>query len=159
MSHTQGMSSAVVIFDRLLQIALLIQDDLARYFADTALTPARTHLLWELNRLGPSTQQTLATSLKVSPRNITGLVDALEAAGFVIRRSHPRDRRAILVTLTEQGSQTIAEMAQERAQIASALIADLSSDQVEQLRQGLDTVAARLEALAGTAIDRKQPDD
>ena len=153
------MSSAVAIFDRLLQIALLIQDDLARYFADTALTPARTHLLWELNRLGPSTQQTLATSLKVSPRNITGLVDALEAAGFVIRRSHPRDRRAILVTLTEQGSQTIAEMAQERAQIASALIADLSSDQVEQLRQGLDTVAARLEALAGTAIDRKQPDD
>jgi DNA-binding MarR family transcriptional regulator len=158
MRHTQGVSSAVVIFDRLLQIALLIQDDLARYFADTALTPARTHLLWELNRLGPSTQQALATTLKVSPRNITGLVDALEAAGFVIRRSHPRDRRAILVTLTEQGSQTIAEMAHERAQIASALIADLSSDQVAQLRQGLDTVAARLEALAGTAI-RKQPYD
>jgi DNA-binding MarR family transcriptional regulator len=159
MRHTQGVSSAVVIFDRLLQIALLIQDDLSRYFADTALTPARTHLIWELNRLGPSTQQTLATSLKVSPRNITGLVDALEAAGFVTRRSHPRDRRAILVTLTEQGSQTIAEMAHERAQIASALIADLSSDQVEQFRQGLDTVAARLEALAATAIHRNRPDD
>jgi DNA-binding MarR family transcriptional regulator len=147
MRHTQGVSSAAAIFDRLLQIALLIQDDLARYFADTALTPARTHLLWELNRLGPSTQQALATTLKVSPRNITGLVDALVAAGFVIRRSHPRDRRAILVTLTDQGSQTIAEMEHERAQIASALIADLSSDQVEQLRQGLDSVAARLEAL------------
>ena len=141
------MSSAAAIFDRLLQIALLIQDDLARYFADTALTPARAHLLWELNRLGPSTQQALATTLKVSPRNITGLVDALEAAGFVIRRSHPRDRRAILVTLTDQGSQTIAEMGHERAQIASALIANLSSDQVEQLRQGLDSVATRLEAL------------
>jgi DNA-binding MarR family transcriptional regulator len=154
MRHTQGVSSAVVIFDRLLQIALLIQDDLARYFADTALTPARTHLLWELNRLGPSTQQALATALKVSPRNITGLVDALEAAGFLIRRSHPRDRRATLVTLTDQGRQTIAEMAHERAQIASALIANLSSDQVEQLRQGLETVAARLEALA--AADRER---
>jgi len=147
MRHTQGVSSAAAIFDRLLQIALLIQDDLARYFADTALTPARAHLLWELNRLGPSTQQALATTLKVSPRNITGLVDALEAAGFVIRRSHPRDRRAILVTLTDQGSQTIAEMGHERAQIASALIANLSSDQVEQLRQGLDSVATRLKAL------------
>jgi DNA-binding MarR family transcriptional regulator len=126
---------------------------MARYFADTALTPARTHLLWELNRLGPSTQQVLATSLKVSPRNITGLVDALEAAGYVIRRSHPRDRRAILVTLTDQGSQTIAEMEYERAQTASALIANLSSDQVEQLRQGLDNVAARLEALVA-GVDR-----
>ena len=152
MRHTQGVSSAAAIFDRLLQIALLIQEDLGRYFADTPLTPARTHLLWELNRLGPSTQQALATTLKVSPRNITALVDALEAAGFVIRRSHPRDRRAILVTLTDQGSQTIAEMEHERAQIASALIADLSSDQVEQLRQGLDSVAARLEALVAAPV-------
>jgi DNA-binding MarR family transcriptional regulator len=159
MRHTQGVSSAGVIFDRLLQIALLIQDDLARYFADTALTPARTHLLWELNRLGPSTQQVLATTLKVSPRNITGLVDALEAGGFVVRRSHPRDRRASLVTLTDQGAQTIAEMEQERAQIASALIAELSSDQVEQLRQGLDSVAAQLEALVRPAPIGSGPDD
>jgi DNA-binding MarR family transcriptional regulator len=153
------MSNAVAIFDRLLQIALLIQDDLARYFAGTALTPARTHLLWELNRLGPSTQQILATTLKVSPRNITGLVDALEAEGFVVRRPHPRDRRAILVTLTDQGIQTIAEMERERAQIASALIANLSSDQVEQLRQGLDSVAARLEALVGLPPIRSEPHD
>jgi DNA-binding MarR family transcriptional regulator len=159
MRYTQGVSSAVAIFDRLLQIALLIQDDLARYFADTALTPARTHLLWELNRLGPSTQQVLATTLKVSPRNITGLVDALEAEGFVVRRPHPRDRRAILVTLTDQGIQTIAEMERERAQIASALIANLSSDQVEQLRQGLDSVAARLEALVGLPPIRSEPHD
>ena len=155
MRHTQDVSSAVAIFDRLLQIALLIQEDLARYFADTALTPARTHLLWELNRLGPSTQQALATTLKVSPRNVTGLVDALEAGGFVIRRSHPRDRRAILVTLTDKGTQTTAEMEHERAQSASALIANLSSDQVEQLRQGLDSVAAQLESLVATA-DRKR---
>ena len=159
MRYTQSVSSAVAIFDRLLQIALLIQDDLARYFADTALTPARTHLLWELNRLGPSTQQVLATTLKVSPRNITGLVDALEAEGFVVRRPHPRDRRAILVTLTDQGIQTIAEMELERAQIASALIANLSSDQVEQLRQGLDSVAARLEALVGLPPIRSEPHD
>ena len=153
------MSSAVAIFDRLLQIALLIQDDLARYFADTTLTPARTHLLWELNRVGPSTQQALAATLKVSPRNITGLVDALEAGGFVIRRSHPRDRRAILVTLTEQGIQTTAEMERERAQIASALIANLSPDQVEQLRQGLDSVAAQLEALVETPPIGSGPHD
>jgi DNA-binding MarR family transcriptional regulator len=159
MRHTQDVASASAIFDRLLEIALLIQDDLARYFAGTALTPARTHLLWELNRLGPSTQRTLAKTLKVSPRNVTGLVDALEAGGFVIRRSHPRDRRAILVTMTDQGIQTIAEMEHERAQIASALIANLSSDQVEQLRRGLDSVAAQLEALVGPPTMTSEPDD
>ena len=140
------------VFDRLLQIALLIQDDLARSFADSDLTVARTHLLWELHRLGPSTQQTLATALKVSPRNVTGLVDALEAGNFVTRQPHPTDRRATLVTLTDRGRQVMTEMEQQRSQIAAELVADLDPVQLEMFRQGLDSVATRLQALTQAAI-------
>ena len=140
------------VFDRLLQIALLIQDDLARSFAESDLTVARTHLLWELHRLGPSTQQTLATALKVSPRNVTGLVDALEAGNFVTRQPHPTDRRATLVTLTDRGRQVMTEMEQQRSQIAAELVADLDPVQLEIFRQGLDSVATRLQALTQAAI-------
>jgi DNA-binding MarR family transcriptional regulator len=132
------------IFDRLLEIALLIQDDLANFFTGTGLTPSRTHLLWELHRLGPCTQQTLATALKVTPRNVTGLVDALEAGGFVVRRLHPDDRRATLVTLTTLGSQTTAEMVHGRELIASQLVAGLGNDQLDQLSRELDAIAQRL---------------
>ena len=145
------MGSDVEVFDRLLQIALLIQEDLARSFAATDLTVPRTHLLWELHRLGTSTQKTLATALKVSPRNVTGLVDALEASGYVARAPHPRDRRAILVTLTDRGSQTMAQMEHERSQIAAELVADLDPDQQERLRKGLDAIAARMQGLMGSA--------
>jgi DNA-binding MarR family transcriptional regulator len=141
------VGTAVAVFDRLLQIALLIQEDLARSFADTDLTVARTHLLWELHRLGPSTQNMLAATLKVSPRNVTGLVDALEAAGYVVRAPHPKDRRAILVTLTEQGSSTMAQMEHERGQIAAELVADLDADQLERLSQDLGAIVARLQGL------------
>jgi DNA-binding MarR family transcriptional regulator len=146
------MSADVHVFDRLLQIALLIQEDLARSFAGSDLTVARTHLLWELHRLGPSTQQTLATALKVSPRNVTGLVDALEAGSFVTRRAHPHDRRATLVTLTDRGLRTMTEMEQQRRQIAAELVADLDPVQVETLRQGLDSVADRLQTLTQAAV-------
>jgi DNA-binding MarR family transcriptional regulator len=139
------------VFDRLLEIALLIQEDLARSFAATDLTVPRTHLLWELHRLGPSTQTTLATALKVSPRNVTGLVDALEASGYVARTPHPKDRRAIVVTLTDRGSQTMARMEHERSQMAAELVADLDADQQGQLRQGLDSIVARLLALVRPA--------
>jgi DNA-binding MarR family transcriptional regulator len=145
------VSTAVEVFDRLLHIALLIQEDLARSFAATNLTVARTHLLWELHRLGPSTQNMLAATLKVSPRNVTGLVDALEAAGYVVRAPHPKDRRALLVTLTDQGSQTMAQMEHERGQIAAELVADLDADQLQQLSQGLGTIVARLQGLMETA--------
>ena len=145
------MATAVAVFDRLLQIALLIQEDLARSFAANNLTVARTHLLWELHRLGPSTQNKLAATLRVSPRNVTGLVDALEAAGYVVRAPHPEDRRAILVTLTDQGSHTMAQMEHERGQIAAELVADLDGDQLEQLTQDLGFIVARLQGLMETA--------
>jgi DNA-binding MarR family transcriptional regulator len=145
------MKADLEVFDRLLEIALLIQEDLARSFAATDLTVPRTHLLWELHRLGPSTQTTLATALKVSPRNVTGLVDALEASGYVARTPHPKDRRAIVITLTDRGSHTMARMEHERSQIAAELVADLDADQQGQLRQGLDSIVARLQALVRPA--------
>jgi DNA-binding MarR family transcriptional regulator len=150
------MTIEIAIFDRLLQVALLIQDDMARSFAGTSLTPARTHLLWELHHLGPSTQQALATRLNVSARNVTGLVDALEGGDFVSRRPHPTDRRAILVTLTGQGTQTMLRMEHERAEIAQEIVADLTTPQREQLRTGLDSVVRRLEALVAAA-DQSAP--
>jgi DNA-binding MarR family transcriptional regulator len=152
------MGAELEVFDRLLEIALLIQEDLARSFAATDLTVPRTHLLWELHRLGPSTQTTLATALKVSPRNVTGLVDALEASGYVARTPHPKDRRAVVVTLTDRGSQTMARMEHERNQIAAELVADLDADQQEELRQGLDSIVTRLQGLVrpATASGRKR---
>jgi DNA-binding MarR family transcriptional regulator len=141
------MTSELHVFDRLMEIAVLIQADLVRSFAGTGLTTSRTHLLWELHRMGPSTQQALAAALKVSPRNVTGLVDALEAAGFVQRGQHPTDRRATLVTLTELGNQTMADMVRDRELIASQLVADFGEDQLMQFGRSLDTVTGRLRDL------------
>jgi DNA-binding MarR family transcriptional regulator len=138
------MESAVHLFDRLLEIALLIQDDLANFYAGTGLTQARTHLLWELHRRGPSTQQTLAVALNVTPRNVTGLIDALEATGFVERRRHPSDRRATLVTLTELGTRTTSEMARGRELIVSRLAAGFSKDELDKFSRNLDIIAQRL---------------
>jgi DNA-binding MarR family transcriptional regulator len=136
------------VFDRLLEIALLIQDDLANFFTATGLTSARTHLLWELHQLGPSTQQALARALHVTPRNVTGLVDALQAGGFVERRLHPSDRRATLVTLTELGTRTTTEMVRGRELIASELVAGFNNDELDQFSRNLDTIAERLHAMA-----------
>src|SRR5918997_1227922 len=110
------MSNEVQVFDRLLEISVLLQADMARSFAGTGLTTSRTHLLWELRRLGPSTQQALASAMQVTPRNVTGLVDALESHGYVERRPHPTDRRALQVTLTDLGTRTMAAMESDRQQ-------------------------------------------
>ncbi|HEU0100979.1 MAG TPA: MarR family transcriptional regulator [Mycobacteriales bacterium] len=141
----------VHVLDRLLEISLLLQADMARSFAGSGLTVARTHLLWELHQLGPSTQQRLATALQVSPRNVTGLVDALVAGGFVTRQPHPNDRRATLVTLTDLGARTMSGMERDREHFAAELLADLDEDALAQLGRALDAVTARLHHSARAA--------
>lgn len=145
------MSDDVLLFDRLLEVAVLLQQDMAQSLTGRGLTTARTHLLWVLHRLGPSTQQALASALDVSPRNVTGLVDALEQHGYLTRRPHPRDRRAVLVDLTDAGRGTVEQMQADRLAVELALVDGLGAAQLEHLLQGLDTVISRLHAMVGDA--------
>lgn len=52
------------------------------------LTRSRAKALWGIAPRTPVTQRDLADALKVSPRNVTTLVDALENDGFVLRKAH-----------------------------------------------------------------------
>ena len=150
------MSSAVHVFDRLLELTALLREDLDSSLGALGLTPARAHLLWELHHRGPSTQQTLAGALQVSPRNVTGLVDAVEASGFAERRPHPRDRRATLVTLTAQGTAAMARMERDREEAAGQLVVGLDQEQLGQLAHHLDVVAGRLRALVEDAATGRE---
>ena len=130
--------------DRIFELVVLLGEDMTRALARDDLTVARATLLWELRGRGPSTQRALADGLKVSARNVTGLVDALVATGFVVRRPHPTDRRATLVDLTEQGSRAVAAMEQGKRELAAVLFADMPAGRLACLEEGLDDVLDRL---------------
>lgn len=61
---------------------------------------SRMRLLYELHCDGPQKMADLADGLGVTPRNVTALVDGLEAEGLVRRRDHPTDRRVTMIELT-----------------------------------------------------------
>lgn len=66
-------------------------------------SPARARLMSLLHCGGSQRMTCIAGALGVSPRNVTALVDGLEADGFAEREPHPVDRRATMVRLTEAG--------------------------------------------------------
>lgn len=55
----------------------------------------------------------IAESLQVNHNAAVGLVTRAEAAGLVSRSPHPRDRRRVCVTLTEQGEAMLRALAEE----------------------------------------------
>src|SRR5687767_15010273 len=89
--------------DRLFDLAVVLGDLMNERLAQHGLAPARAVVIWLLHDGGPCTQRELSQALKCTPRNVTRLVDALQAAGFVTRSSHPTDRRATVVSLTRRG--------------------------------------------------------
>jgi DNA-binding MarR family transcriptional regulator len=143
MTSTAARTAAL---DRVLELAVLVDADMGRGLAALGLTRARTHLLWVVLQDGPSTQRHLADALGVSARNVTGLVDALVASGFVRRQPHPTDRRATLVDFTELGAATAARLQEGQQEFARLLFEDLPEEVFEGLVAGLDAVLARLRA-------------
>jgi DNA-binding MarR family transcriptional regulator len=134
---------------------VVLDDDMTQAIAALGLTPARTHLLWELGRRGPVPQRVLSEALKVTPRAVTGLVDALVTDRLVTREPHPTDRRATLVTLTSRGETLVAELKRDHKKLARALFASMPHREFDTFSRSLAGLIDRLRAhLAATGGGR-----
>jgi len=138
------------VFDSVLELVILLNEDMEQGLGALGLTPSRAHLLWELRRRGPVAQQALAAALKITPRAVTGLVDALVASGLVTREPHPSDRRAALVTFTARGESLMVHMAHDHEAIAHALFGPMSKDELDAFAGALTDVTHRLRAHLAT---------
>jgi DNA-binding MarR family transcriptional regulator len=136
------MTATTEALDKVLHLATLVQTDLARFERDSGLTTSRIHLLWVLGAAGPSTQQSLAEALAVTPRNVTGLVDGLVASGHVTREPHPTDRRATLVTPTSTGEATIRELLDSHVDLAKQLFGHVPERRLSIFVETLDDTIA-----------------
>jgi DNA-binding MarR family transcriptional regulator len=121
---------------------------------------ARGRVLWALRESGPVLMRAVSDTLGITPRTLTGLVDALEADGWVSRKPHPTDRRATLLELTPAAERSCARIDEAFQEFAHTLFdtvppADLDTflRVLTHVRDHLDTAAAR----AQNALDSRQP--
>ena len=90
---------------------------------------------------GPLTQRQLGERLSLTSGAITMLVDRLADAGWVRRRPHPNDRRAVLLELAAEGPESIPTgLAEYHARIA-ALTSAIPPKQREPIRTFLEAAA------------------
>lgn len=118
------------------------------------LTRARAAVIWRLGNGGPMTLSALSHELEVTPRNVTGLVDALQAGGFVAREPHPTDRRATIVALTATGRAAADRMSRGYHELADALFQEISSDDLADFSRTLGKIMKTFLAVEPVAISR-----
>ena len=150
MTHMADMPQHVEALDRVFELAGRLGDMMEHALEERGLSTARAEVLFVLHQQGPMVQRELSQALRCTPRHVTGLVDILEAQGWVARSPHPTDRRATLVSLTERGMKAAARMDAERREAADALFGDLSADQLATFLAVLERVLDRIGRSAST---------
>lgn len=133
----------VQLADLLHRLTKRLRGAQAQRLAPLGLTPAQERALRLITRGDEPPRMTeLADRLGIVPRSLTTVVDALEEAGLVRRQVDPRNRRAILLHLTDRGAAVRDDLREARRRAAEDLFAPLSAGDRETLAELL----ARLDA-------------
>ena len=117
-----------------------------RLLSECEVTAPQLVCLHMLAAEGPLNSRTLAGKVHVNPSTLVGILDRLEAKGFVGRRRDQADRRAVLVELTRQGE---AFVAKAPSPLQSALVdrlRQLSDNQQKRLADSLEEVVGLMQA-------------
>lgn len=78
-------------------------------------------------------QRALGAMLRIPPNRMVALVDDLERKGLIERRSHPEDRRAYAVSLTEAGRSTLAKAFAAAVSVEADICSPLDDEERTQL--------------------------
>lgn len=125
--------------------------DIARRsaFAAHGLESWEFDVLSALRRAGPPFQLTPGALLRatlVTSGTMTNRIDRLAESGLVFREPDPRDRRGVLVTLSERGMEVVDAAFTDLLDREQALLVSLPADQRRVLAALLRTLLAPFDA-------------
>jgi len=138
------------VADRLHSAAIHLLRRLREADAESGLGPARLSALSVLVFGGPASLRELADAEMVRPPTMTGIVQGLEAGGFVARARDPDDGRAIVVRATAKGQRALQAARARRIDAFERLLEGASAQEIREL----DAASTILERLirAGAAL-------
>ena len=114
----------------------------------TGTSERRRQLLPLLLEHGEVSHAALSRRLGVDGATVTRLVKQLESEAAVNRRLDPTDNRFTLVSLTESGKQTAAELHEGRRRFQRRLLAGVNREEQKTVIRVLEQVRRNLEAIA-----------
>lgn len=118
-------------------------------FAAHGLEAWEFDVLSALRRAGPPFQLTPGALLRatlVTSGTMTNRIDRLAAAGLVRREPDPRDRRGVLVTLSERGEAAVDAALTDLLNREQSLLAGLDAGELGTLASLLRTLLAPFDA-------------
>lgn len=138
-------AAEVSLESTLLAVARGLRRGWASAIGHTGLSPHQARALRLILSDGPIRPGMLAERLRVTPRSVTEVVDALVERALVERRPDPDDRRAMIVSISAAGRRLADEIAAiRRAHTRTVFDSVLNREEQHTLDALLGRLAAHL---------------
>jgi DNA-binding MarR family transcriptional regulator len=112
----------------------------------TSIDPALQYVLHAIGGRGPLRLSDVAGLVQLDVSTVSRHARALEEAGYLHRAVDPEDRRASLVSITEEGQRVLAEIADRRRAMLDAALAEWSDQDRRDLARLLTRLSDDLDA-------------
>ena len=120
-----------------------------RFAKSTGLSMPQFSVLMQLHYRGACGMSRISEGYDITPAAASQLVDKLVQSGFIQRVEDPQDRRAKLLSLTDQGRDLVLRGIEERYRWVDELAGKLTAEERVQISEALDIltrVAQELES-------------
>lgn len=113
--------------------------------AGTGVSAAQNAVLLAIGDNPRISNASLARAAFVTPQSMQGMLVTLERDGFIVRTPHPDHGRIIMTELTKKGRTAVQAGMVAAEAVERQMLADLTDDEVELLRDLLRRCADALE--------------
>jgi DNA-binding MarR family transcriptional regulator len=115
------------------------------------LSFAQYGMLFGLGEAGELSVRELALAADLAPATVTQMLDSLEAAGLVERVRSRRDRRVVLISLTERGAELVAARRARFEPLWRGALAEFGEDELLIAARVLDRLGEMFYDVADAA--------
>ena len=137
MLDTQATKTSPSLLYMVKQVELVVRSHLDELVKPSGITALQYTALTVLERHDGLSAAQLARDSFVTAQSIADLVRSLENRGLVRRERNPRNRRELLILLTDAGRRLLEQHAEPVRELEERMVRDLTAHQTEQLRQSL----------------------
>ena len=126
-------------------VARLMRRESLALRSERSLTQSQWRALAHLTRMEGCRQTELAEVLEIRPISLGRVVDQLEAAGLVVRRLDPHDRRARRLFLTRKAQPALDRLYARAQQLRAVALAGVSRAEQTRVIAALRIMCANLQ--------------
>lgn len=111
------------------------------------LPQSQTKVLFFLFHNGPCSVSTIGSCLEISKPNMTPIIDSLLQNGFVTRYSDSKDRRILIIEVTDKGTEFVNTLKVEIKKKFAEKLSCLSDEDLLKLNQNISEISEILNKL------------